>query len=157
MASQMTKMRLREKAKREAKKAKPRCPAPKCGKPLRMCADGDPACMHCDACGWCGDPARHAAKRKKPERGPRGRSRTCGCSAGILINRETYAIERCDDCNLFETDEDAMHGLDAQLTLLGDVYEAGAQTVADAHDWIKELVERKLRTLKQLGLKPRVD
>lgn len=34
----------------------PRCP--KCGDPLRLCAAEDPACLHCDTCDWCGDPAR---------------------------------------------------------------------------------------------------
>lgn len=28
----------------------PKCPTQK----LRMCADQDPDCVHCDACGWCG-------------------------------------------------------------------------------------------------------
>ncbi len=30
---------------------------PKCHARLRFCRDYDPACLHCDACGWCGDPA----------------------------------------------------------------------------------------------------
>lgn len=32
--------------------------APRCGKcrgTARMCQAGDPDCLHCDSCGWCGN------------------------------------------------------------------------------------------------------
>ncbi len=95
--------------------------------------------------------------KPKPERGPRGRTRTCGCSAGILINRETLAIERCDECALFASDGDAMIALDGMLKILGDVYEAGTRTAPDAHYWIADLVKCELKELKRVGLRPRVD
>lgn len=62
--------------------------------------------------------------------------KTCGCSAGILLNRETYVFERCDECKLFASDDDALGAVLSLLTLLGDVYEAlpGSMTVADAMD-----------------------
>jgi hypothetical protein len=31
---------------------------PKCNSATRLCRDNDPACVHCDACGWAGDPGR---------------------------------------------------------------------------------------------------
>jgi hypothetical protein len=46
--------------------------------PLRMCADADPSCMHCDVCDWAGDPTvlarpptlrRGTAKRRDAAKG----------------------------------------------------------------------------------------
>lgn len=92
----------------------------------------------------------HARVRFGLDGPPPTRTRTCGCSAGILINRETYTIERCDECALFATDDDAMAAMDALLTLLGDVYESLTatwrpsrvlgETVADAYDSMEHAV-----------------
>ncbi len=29
-------------------------PCPQCSEPTRPCSTGEPGCLHCDACGWCG-------------------------------------------------------------------------------------------------------
>ena len=75
----------------------------------------------------------------KPTKDPR----SCGCMrAGIAImdtNERPNVIERCDACNLFETDDDAAKAVDQLLQVLGAVYESNeAFTVADAFDAIKK-------------------
>lgn len=65
------------------------------------------------------------------------RQRTCGCDAGILRNRCTNEIERCDDCSLFATDDDAAAAVDELIRVLGNLYEAGDGTVADAFETLR--------------------
>lgn len=58
-------------------------------------------------------------------------SRTCGaCLAGICVMNGSE-IQRCDDCELFDTDEDAAGYVDALLKVLAAEYEHGG-SVADA-------------------------
>lgn len=46
----------------------------------------------------------------------------CGsCHAGILVMNGNE-LQRCDDCELFETDEDAAMATDRLLGLLGRAY-----------------------------------
>jgi hypothetical protein len=63
----------------------------------------------------------------------------CGCKrAGIGIFNDNYEIQRCDDCNLFETDDDAAAAVHHLLRLLGEEYRNGGGTVADAADRIAD-------------------
>lgn len=77
----------------------------------------------------------------------RERGETCGsCFAGILIGVNGNEIQRCDECALFETDDDAVEAMRALGKLLHKVYtrglRAGSFTVADAHDQIADDVQR---------------
>ncbi len=72
----------------------------------------------------------------------RAEGRSCGCrSAGIMLNAETLKIERCDACNLFDSDEDAAEAVRGLIRVLGETYEYGSETVADAFN----LIERRSR------------
>lgn len=90
-------------------------------------------------------------KRGQPKR--TRAKKTCGsCYAGILLMQDGIGdqevIERCDECGLFETDDDAVNAVRHLLELLHEEYETGDDetTVADAHDDIVERT-RKLRPL----------
>lgn len=63
-------------------------------------------------------------------------TKTCGCRrAGLLVDRTTGSVTRCDECALFATDDDAVAAVDALLLVLGEVYDRLPNaTVADAHD-----------------------
>lgn len=62
----------------------------------------------------------------------------CGaCCAGILIMNGNE-IQKCDDCAMFDTDEDAAAVVNELLLVLGHKYREGEQ--ADALDRIKALV-----------------
>lgn len=62
-------------------------------------------------------------------------TRSCGCrQAGVLLNAETLEVMRCDECNLFDTDEDAAAAVAELLKVLGEVYEAITGSVGDALD-----------------------
>mgnify|MGYP001572814689 CR=1 FL=1 len=75
-------------------------------------------------------PRAEAKKRRSPD---------CGCKrAGIGVFNGTE-IQRCDDCDLFDTDEYAVEAVDALLLLLGKEYRRGGGTVADALDRLCEM------------------
>lgn len=67
--------------------------------------------------------------------------KTCGsCSAGIVVS-DGVTIQRCDECKLFETDEDAAHAVVTLLAQLAIVYEGNPKdTVADALDRIVNVI-----------------
>jgi hypothetical protein len=63
----------------------------------------------------------------------------CGCErAGIGIFNDNCEIQRCDECDLFESDHDASRAVDHLLMLLHREYAAHSRedesTVADAMD-----------------------
>ncbi len=76
-----------------------------------------------------------ATKKKRASKG-------CGCErAGVLLmNGPPREIQKCDDCALFETDDDAANAVDLLLGLLHEEYERGpaSGTVSDAFDRMKE-------------------
>ncbi len=74
----------------------------------------------------------------------------CSCYAGIVADRVGNRIERCDECALFDDDNDAMGATVELLRLLADEYakgpgESGENAVADA----LELLIDKLRTFDE--------
>lgn len=101
------------------------------------CTVGDNGCCtvcgahHGEPCACCGARAFHVD----------GCADACGCSAGILIMNDTE-IQRCDACNLFETDDDAAAAVGALLRVLATEYKRVQRTggtVADAMDAIRDL------------------
>lgn len=64
----------------------------------------------------------------------------CGsCHAGILVMNGNE-VQRCDECALFETDEDAVEAVRELLKMLGRAYRRcppEANTVADALDALR--------------------
>lgn len=68
---------------------------------------------------------------------------TCGsCTAGILIGVNGNEIQKCDECALFESDDDAVAAVAELGKLLHAEYQrglaSGGDTVADALDRIVE-------------------
>jgi hypothetical protein len=69
----------------------------------------------------------------------------CGCKqAGILVANK-WEIQKCDECALFETDDDAANATTALLQLLHRVYASlpNSATVADAYEVMRERCERE--------------
>lgn len=84
-----------------------------------------------------------AARAKKAKRAP---LKTCGsCSAGICLMNGTE-VQRCDDCKLFESDQDAADAVGQLLALLHEEYQGRetSDTVADAFARLR--ITPKVRT-----------
>lgn len=68
----------------------------------------------------------------------------CGCErAGILVmNNGAWEIERCDECQMFDSDDDAAEAVSELLKLLHRVHVADGRTVADAFDVIETFTKK---------------
>lgn len=68
----------------------------------------------------------------------------CGCErAGILVmNNGAWEIERCDECQMFDSDDDAAEAVSGLLKLLHRVHVADGRTVADAFDVIETFTKK---------------
>lgn len=62
-----------------------------CGKPLHYCREEDPTCLHCDACGWTGDPV--AYRRAHP---------ACLLAMGTLCASHAGGAPAATTCNATE-------------------------------------------------------
>lgn len=81
---------------------------------------------------------------------------TCGsCFAGILVGVNGNEVQRCDECALFETDEDAVIAMLELAKLLHETYVAGLKrgsyTVADAMDKVADAVRLQRAVNRKKG------